>query len=288
LHRQYHLDSTGWGTPFLLVPEATTVDEATLELLSAAKEKDVVLSHNSPLGVRFHYLKGTTSEKEKYDRIENGKPGSPCTEKHLAFNTEFTTEPVCTASQKYIRLKLEQLRSMDLPEAELNRQVNEVLDKECLCQGLSNAAAIQYNQVFVKNFNAVTICPGPNIAYFSKQVSLQTMTDHIYGRTNILSPGIRPHMFIKELSLYINYLREQLNLEIPEGELLKKKKYFQGFYQNLTEGIAYYRNLPELVDDNDGQFEKGLNQAVQELESMNRQYAIQDIQSCLKEKLIPQ
>ena len=288
LHRQYHIESTGWGTPFLLVPEATTVDEATLQLLAAAKEKDVVLSHNSPLGVRFHYLKGTSSEKEKHARIESGKPGSPCTEKHLAFNTEFTTEPLCTASQKYQRLKLAQLRSMGLPENELNRQVNEVLDKECLCQGLSNAAAIRYNEVFVKNFSAVTICPGPNIAYFSKEVSLQTMTDHIYGRTNILSPGLRPHMFIKELRLYITYLHEQLELDIPEEELLKKKKYFQGFYQNLKEGIAYYRSLPALVSNHDGQFEKDLTQAEQELESMNNHYSIQDIQSCIKEKLILQ
>ena len=54
LHRHYNIESTGWGTPFLLVPEATTVDEATLKLLCAAKEKDVVLSRNSPLGVRFY------------------------------------------------------------------------------------------------------------------------------------------------------------------------------------------------------------------------------------------
>ena len=59
LHRYYHVESTGWGTPFLLVPEATTVDESTLELLMAAKEKDVVLSHVSPLGVRFYSLKLT-------------------------------------------------------------------------------------------------------------------------------------------------------------------------------------------------------------------------------------
>ena len=94
-----HLDvykRQGWGTPFLLVPEATTVDESTLELLMAAKEKDVVLSHVSPLGVRFYSLKGTSAEREKSLRISQGKPGSPCTEKLLAFNTEFTKEPICT------------------------------------------------------------------------------------------------------------------------------------------------------------------------------------------------
>ena len=106
LHKHYNIESTGWGTPFLLVPEATTVDEATLKLLCAAKEKDVVLSRNSPLGVRFYYLKGTTAENEKLLRIKNGKPGSPCTEKHLGFNTEFTKDPICTASHKYQKLKI--------------------------------------------------------------------------------------------------------------------------------------------------------------------------------------
>ncbi|MFL5810806.1 MAG: hypothetical protein ACJ749_14895, partial [Flavisolibacter sp.] len=75
LHNYYRVSSTGWGTLFLLVPEATTVDEETLQLLCKAKKEDVVLSRNSPLGVRFHYLKGTSSEKEKWDRIQKGKPG---------------------------------------------------------------------------------------------------------------------------------------------------------------------------------------------------------------------
>ena len=52
------------GNAFLLVPEATTVDADTLKLLCAAKEKDIVLSHNSPIGIRFHYLKGSSAEKE--------------------------------------------------------------------------------------------------------------------------------------------------------------------------------------------------------------------------------
>ncbi len=34
----YQLDSVGWGSPFLLVPEATSVDEQTMFILSEAKE----------------------------------------------------------------------------------------------------------------------------------------------------------------------------------------------------------------------------------------------------------
>ena len=103
---------------------------------------------------------------------------------------------------------------------------SEVLDKECLCIGLSNSAAINYNQTFVKKLDAVTICPGPNIVNFSKVVSLQTMTDHIYGRTNILTNTNRPHMFIAELHLYIDYLKEEMENDLQAGQFDKKKKYY--------------------------------------------------------------
>lgn len=275
LVRYYNLESTGWGTPFLLVPEATTVDEDTMKLLCNAKEKDVVLSRNSPLGVRFHYLKGSSSEIEKLLRIKNGKPGSPCTEKHLSFNTEFTKEPICTASHKYQKLKTAQLQSLNLPAPEYQKQLNEVLEKECLCVGLSNAAALNYNQTFIKTLKAVTICPGPNIANFSEVVSLKTMTDHIYGRANILTNNNRPHMFIAELHLYIDYLKEELENDVRSGNFLKRKKYYTSFYQNLCNGITYYRNLPDLSGTtNQHQFIKGLHNVTLEMDVLNYRYAI--------------
>ncbi|MDR2283229.1 MAG: hypothetical protein LBE37_08480, partial [Sphingobacterium sp.] len=47
----YGLKSTGWGSPFLLVPEATTVDEQTLNALASAQKEDFYVSGASPLGV---------------------------------------------------------------------------------------------------------------------------------------------------------------------------------------------------------------------------------------------
>jgi len=276
LHEHYQMDSTGWGTPFLLVPEATTVDEHTLELLCAAKEKDIVLSRNSPLGIRFHYLKGTSAENEKLLRIKNGRPGSPCTEKHLSSNTEFTKEPICTASQQYQKLKLAQLRSLNLTETEYTKQAGEVMEKECLCIGLSNAAAINYHETFLKNRSAVNICPGPNIVNFSKVVSLQTMTDHIYGRQNILSSSPRPNMFVAELYLYIDYLKEQLTAEFETEAFAKRKKYFNSFYQNLRQGILYYRQLPGIAASNREQFAKDLYYADKELDVLDYRYGISD------------
>ncbi len=287
LHRYYNIESTGWGTPFLLVPEATTVDEDTLKLLCAAKEKDIVLSRNSPLGVRFFYLKGTTAENEKLLRIKKGRPGSPCTEKHLGFNTEFTKEPICTASRKYQELKIAQLQSLGLKEKEYKIQLQDVLDKECLCVGLSNAAAINYEQVFIKKLNAVTICPGPNIANFSQVVSLQTMTDHIYGRKNIVTNSSRPNMFIAELYLYIDYLKEQLDLDIPFEELAKKKKYFVSFYQNLREGINYYQQLQGFSHGSKKSFMEALEFADLELDSLNYQHSFNESSARILKEPLP-
>jgi hypothetical protein len=245
LRDYYHLNSTGWGSPFLLVPEATTVDDATLQLLEAAGEQDVVLSNNSPLGVRFHYLKQTSADLLKQKRISSGHPGSPCTEKHLVSNTEFTETPICTASYKYQRLKIAQLQLQQLPDAAYLVQLDAVLSKECLCVGLSNAAAEKYATSFVKGRKEVSICPGPNIVWFSRTVSLPTMVSHIYGRGNIISRAGRPHMFIAELQLYIKYLKEELLLA-KTGDA-KKQKYYHDFCQNLLNGIAYYRALPGLA-----------------------------------------
>ena len=274
LHDYYGVESTGWGTPFLLVPEATTVDERTLKLLSAATNKDVVLSYNSPLGVRFHYLKGTTAEIEKMQRISDGSPGSPCTERHLAFNTEFTTEPICTASRKYQKLKIEQLKSQILPDKEYQKQLTSITAKECLCVGLSNAAALNYGETLAKNLDAVNICPGPNIAYFNKVVSLQTMTDHIYGRVNIMEDVYRPNMFIAELNLYVDFVKEQLENENTAEFDVKRKKYYVEFFNNLHAGINYYKNLPKTVEPDYTLFSQSLNVAADILEKLNCQYSI--------------
>lgn len=266
LLQQYSINSTGWGTPFLLCPEATTVDDKTLQLLTKARESDLTLSNNSPLGVRFHYLKGTTSDHEKLKRIAAGKPGSPCTEKHLAFNTEFTSEPICTASHKYQVLKTEQLKSLNLPDTEYQKKLSDVHAKECLCVGLSNSVSIKYNQPFLKKLNSVTICPGPNIAYFSQVVSLQQMTDHIYGRTDILQQAERPHMFIKELQLYIDYLKEQVD---GAGKDEKQIRYCTSFAENLLSGINYYKSLRPLDVPFLLALENGENQVINLMHTIN-------------------
>ena len=154
---------------------------------------------------------------------------------------------------------------MGLPEIEYQRQLKSVLDKECLCIGLSNAAAINYDKILIKNLEAVTICPGPNIIYFSKKVSLQTMTDHIYGRADLLEGMDRPHMFINELNLYVNYLEEELS---AQGSLDDKKiKFYTSFIENLMAGIAYYNTINESQLLNDS-FHHSLQEATMRIQSI--------------------
>jgi hypothetical protein len=147
-----------------------------------------------------------------------------------------------------------------------------VLDKECLCIGLSNSAAINYNNNFVKKLNAVTICPGPNIVNFSTIVSLQTMVDHIYGRKDILSNKDRPHMFIAELNLYIDYLKEMLTEAAQTDQFDKNRKKYISFYQNIRDGIAYYSSLSCVSVAAREAFNKSLELAGAELDCLNYQY----------------
>jgi hypothetical protein len=85
-------------------------------------------------------------------------------------------------------------------------------------------------------------CPGPNIAYFDKVVTLKTMTDHIYGRLSIVNEATRPNLFVKELQLYVDYLKNMI-AETPKPYTEKQMKYYQLFQQNLDEGITYYKQL---------------------------------------------
>ena len=246
LLRHYQVQSTGWGTPFLLCPEATTVDDETLSLLCNAREQDVVLSNSSPLGVPFSYLKGTSAERERLDRIATGSPGSPCTEKHLVSNTEFTTEPICTASRQYQERKIAELNSLNLPTAEYQKRYDDIVSKECLCVGLMNSAIAHYNLPAIKRLTAVTVCPGPNIVYFNRIVTLKEMTDHIYGRASVLDNNDRPHMFIKELDLNVVYLRKRLAEVNMEP---KFRKEVLNFIDQLITGIRYYRSVSTLIID---------------------------------------
>lgn len=243
LLKYYELDGTGWGTPFLLVPEATTTDQKTLEKLCKATEEDLFLSDVSPLGVPFNNLRTSASEEAKLARINAGKPGSPCSKGHLVSNTEFSQKPICLASRLYQKEKLKQITSENLDPETQKTACESVMAKACLCNDLGGAAILAHGLAEPHDLPCPpAVCPGPNLAYFSRAFTLKEMVDHIYGRINILAGKRRPNMFIAELNMYIDYLEREIKESLPSAND-QKIKYFGEFRENLVRGIAYYEEL---------------------------------------------
>ncbi len=247
LQRFYKVNRTGWATPFLLVPEATTVDPETLTLLQNATSKDLYLSPISPLGVPFNTVKNTQSEHEKIKKFNNGKPGSPCPKGYLVSNTEFSKKPVCTASIFYQKRKIQAL-TKDYSGETLKEKINRVVQKACLCEDLAAGALIEHQQDNKRPLQPA-ICPGPNLAFFSRISTLKEMVDHIYNRFNVNNNTPRPHMFIKELNMYIDYFKKEIATRLPT--LTKKDiSYLELFKTNLDNGIKYYQNLiPKIIEE---------------------------------------
>ncbi|WP_158796034.1 hypothetical protein [Pedobacter sp. L105] len=242
----YALDAAGWGSPFLLVPEVTNVDSDTLHALENATTDDFYVSNSSPLGVLFNNFKKSSMETQRLQRIEKGRPGSPCIKKFLSTNTEFTELPICTASREYQHLKIKELRKMELEPAAFQEKFDAITEKICLCEGLCASAYIKNDMIKPRESKAVSICPGPNLSYFSSTYSLKEMVSHIYGREIIPFKISRPNLFINELNLYVDYLKKDLAAQLHDLNA-KKTKYFEKFTAQLYTGINYYRDLiPEL------------------------------------------
>ncbi len=248
LRKHYGLNATGWATPFLLCPEVTNVDPITLEKLSKAGEKDLYLSDVSPLGVPFNSLLDSLSDIEKDQKVMRGRPGSACPKSHLVSNTEFTAQPICTASRQYQKLKIDQINTLNLDESEYKKLFDAIVIKACICHDLGQSALTKYAiPTKVPGFTAV--CPGPNLAYFSKIATLKEMADHIYGRISLLNDTPRPNMFIKELGMYVDYLKKDITKSL-ESMNEQKIKYFTEFKNNLLDGIEYYRKLfPQMMEE---------------------------------------
>lgn len=244
LLHHYNIDSVGWGSPFLLVPEATSVDVETRKLLAASKEEDLYLSNISPLGVPFNTIRGTSNEGFKQKRIAQNKAGSSCPKKFLALSKEMGPEGICTASKKYQDHKLEQLEAeketLDQQTYEYKKEA--ITEKSCLCVGLANASYLENDMPIKGQAQGVVICPGPNMAYFDQEVSLNQMVQHIYGNKSVLRVENRPHMFVKELKMYVDYFKKDYGLKFSTANAKELKK-LESFRDNLISGIQYYENL---------------------------------------------
>lgn len=261
----FRADQVGWATPFLLVPEVTNVDDKHLELLEEAGEEEVFLSDASPVGVQFWNLWTSGSETARRRRIEEGAPGSACPKGLLRFNSEFTERAICRASRLYQKLKLEWLEKQDLPKETSDAIQHDVLSKSCICHDLAGGATIKHG---IDPDAEPAICPSKSIVFFSKIASLEEMVDHIYGRVALFTNSERPHMFIRELKLYIDHLRKELE-SFSKGVLDRKPSYFSEFKENLLGGIKYYRECAlQFVHEHQDRFLEDLTALCEQLEQI--------------------
>lgn len=234
LLKDFGCDATGWGSPFLLVPEATCVDDQTLQQLIRAEKDDLYLSDVSPLGVPFNNLRGTGSELWTRKRAEAGKSGSTCRKGYLKSNTEYSVTPICTASHLFQKQKLHEIDCLEISDDEKVRMKTAVTEKVCLCEHLGNGALINLG-IVDEATSPQAVCPGPNIVWFDRQYTLREMVDHIYGRGTSLVSEERPHMFCQEVELYVDYFEKLVHTteRTPAGV-----KYLDGFKKNLEEGMG--------------------------------------------------
>jgi hypothetical protein len=233
LIRDYQMDGTGWGSPFLLVPEATCVDDYTSGLLADAGTEDLYLSNVSPLGVPFNNIRGSGSELHTKALVDQGKPGSKCPKGFLVSNTEFTENPICTASAQYQILKISQIEESDISENKKAAEKQKVMEKTCLCTNLGTGSLIRLG-IMKPSYGRQAICPGPNIAWFDRSYKLDEMVHHIYGRIELLVPEERPHMFAKEMEMYVDYIEELANQTDPDDPGMKK---IEKIRKNLLKGM---------------------------------------------------
>ena len=156
------IDGVGVGTPFLLVPQATSMDKATRRMLAAAAPEDVYISHASPLGIPFVNLRTSTAAELCRKKVEEFfapegeksgapelKPGFPCRQHYLCQKIAGFDHPVCRASREYVMQRLAEIDALERDElaetptdrihAKYDALRRETLERECICRFLGNA-----------------------------------------------------------------------------------------------------------------------------------------------------
>lgn len=256
LLQHYELDSVGWGTPFLLVPEATNLDDEHIQKLLAATDQEISLSNSSPLGIPYWNLSTSASEIARRERIESGSPGSSCPKQYAKINTELVSSPICTSSCVYQRQKLCDISKSGLTKLQLKELTEQILAKACICHDLAAAATKKYR---IDPEAKTAVCPGPNIVNFFKVATLEEMINHIYGRFSLPINSNRQHMFLKELSVYLDFFKNELKDSLSGLASCSQKK-LQSIKENLLNGIEYYRNFAkDLFDEQRDNFINNLN-----------------------------
>ena len=125
--------------------------------------------------------------------------------------------------------------------AELALEQVKVVTKTCLCDHLGNGALI--NLGIKKEEKAPqAVCPGQNISWFNREYSLMEMMAHFYNKQKSLVSKDRPHMFAKEIQMYVDYF-DRL---IKKSDLNERTtKTLNEFYGNMKSGMEYCRTFSQ-------------------------------------------
>lgn len=124
---------------------------------------------------------------------------------------------------------------MGISADEKTQLIDKVIVKTCICHHLGNGALIALGIAEEQNAPQ-SICPGPNIEWFNRLYTLKEMVDHIYGRRPSLVSSKRPHMFAKEIVLYVDYFEK---LIANSSYTSKEIKTLLDYKKNLEEGLDY-------------------------------------------------
>ena len=111
--------------------------------------------------------------------------------------------------------------------------------KSCICHDLAGTATRKNG---IDPAATPAVCCGPNIVNFSRVATLKEMVGHIYGRISLLSGADRPHMFLRELALYIDYLRNELAKQ-KIGIASNPPAISASSRRICSRGVDYYRRL---------------------------------------------
>ncbi|KKL79405.1 hypothetical protein LCGC14_2015160, partial [marine sediment metagenome] len=86
----------------------------------------------------------------------------------------------------------------------------------------------------------------------------------------------RPHMFVKELSLLVEHLKDELE-RFKLDLTTRTPKYFQEFRDGLLEGIEYYQGIAEeIIEETKARFIEDLERLKAEIEQMPSLKEVQD------------
>lgn len=263
LRERFGVDAVGWATLFLFCPEAVNIDDEHLKLLCEAGPDDVALSKSSPLNIRFWWLKNSGSDRARKQRISDGCPGSDCPKGYVANNEEFTSRGICNASRFYQERKLEALEKSGLSGKALEAALADVLVKACICHELGGSVMRVHG---IDADARPAVCCGLAAIDFSRPAKLEEIIDHIYGRMDLMTNPQRPHMFIRELNLYVTLLLEaEQDFEITPPDAVTTR-YWQDYKKELLEGMSWYRELVATIPaDQREAFIAGLNDAEKRL-----------------------